>query len=150
MTKRKTVSVTSCMLAGVQFSCVGAILVSGPWIAGDAALFAMELLGGLLGVWALTTMKLKNVHVLPEVKAGSCLVTGGPYHWIRHPMYTALLTVTLALVCESFSAVRGFSWLLLFATLAVKLSREERCLREAFDEYEAYRLRTWRLVPWIV
>ena len=65
-------------------------------------------------------------------------------------MYTALLTVTLALVCASFSYLRGLYWVILLATLVVKLSYEERCLREAFDEYDAYRLRTWRLIPWIV
>ena len=145
----KHTSVRSYVLVGVQFACIVAILVSGPWIALHEWFFTLELLGSLLGIWAILTVKLKNVNVFPDVRAGSRLVTNGPYQWIRHPMYTALLMIMLALVCESFSYWRGFCWLLLSVDLVVKLSYEETLLREAFDDYAAYRLRTWRLVPWI-
>lgn len=147
--KHKTDRVPSYVLVGVQFACMGAILVSGPWFARNEWFFTLELSGGLLGLWAILSMKLQNMNVFPEVRAGSRLVTNGPYQWIRHPMYTALLMIMLALVCESFSYWRGFWWLLLTADLVVKISYEERLLGEAFDDYEAYRLRTWRLVPWI-
>ena len=139
----------SYVLVGVQFACIVAILVSGPWIALHAWFFTLELLGILLMTWAILSMKLTNMNVFPDVRAGSRLVTGGPYQWIRHPMYTALLMIMLALVCESFSYWRGFCWLLLSVDLVAKLSYEETLLREVFDDYEAYRLRTWRLVPWI-
>ncbi len=147
--KHKADRVKSYVLVSVQFVCIGAILVSGPWIAGHKLLLTLELLGALLGIWAVLTMKVKNLHVFPEVKSGSHLVTAGPYQWIRHPMYTALLMIMLALVCESFSYWRGLYWLLLSGNLVAKLSYEEMFLREVFDDYEAYRLRTWRLVPWI-
>ena len=137
----------SSVLVGVQFACMGAILLSGPWFAGNGWCFALELSGILLVTWAIFTMQLKNINVFPDVRAGSRLVTHGPYQWIRHPMYTALLLIMLALVCESFSYWRGFWWLLLSADLVVKLSYEETLLGEVFDDYEAYRLRTWRLVP---
>ena len=139
----------SYVLVGIQLACMAAILVSGPWIAGHGWFLALELSGILLGAWAILTMKVKNVNVFPEVRAGSRLVTAGPYRWIRHPMYTGLLMIMLALVCESFSYWRGLCWLLLGANLVVKLSYEETLLQEVFDDYEAYRLRTWRLVPWI-
>ena len=147
--KYKADSVQSYVLVGIQFVCIVAILVSGPWFARNEWFFTLELLGSLLGIWAILTVKLTNVNVFPDVRAGSRLVTNGPYQWIRHPMYTALLMIMLALVCESFSYWRGFCWLLLGADLVAKLSYEETLLREAFDDYAAYRLRTWRLVPWI-
>ena len=145
----KHVSTRSYVLVGVQFACLVAFLVSGPWIARHELFLALELSGILLMAWAIFTMKVNKVNAFPEVKAGSRLVTHGPYRWIRHPMYTALLLITLALVCESFSYWRGFWWILLSADLVAKLSYEERFLGEVFDDYEAYRLRTWRLVPWI-
>ena len=142
-------SVRSYMLVGVQFVCMGAILVSGPWIPGNGWLLTLELSGILLAVWAIFAMRITKVNVFPEVRTGSRLVTNGPYRWIRHPMYTALLLITLALLSESFSYWRGFWWLVLCADLVAKLSYEEKLLGEVFDDYEAYRLRTWRLVPWI-
>lgn len=143
----KRQSVRSYVLVSVQFACIMAFLVSGPWIARQAWFFALELLGILLMTWAVLAMRVTKVNVFPEVRTGSRLVTNGPYRWIRHPMYTALLLITLALVCESFSYWRGFWWVLLAADLIVKLSYEEKLLGEMFDDYEAYRSRTWRLVP---
>ena len=147
--KRKVDGIQSYVLVGVQLACIVAILVSGPWFARDAWFFTLELSGILLGTWAVLTMKLKRVNVFPEVKSESHLVTNGPYRWIRHPMYTALLLIMLALVCESFSYWRGFWWILLSVDLVVKLFYEETLLMEFFHDYEAYRFRTWRLVPWI-
>lgn len=145
----KSISFRSYVLVGVQFACIAAFLVSGPWIARHAWFLALELSGILLMAWAILCMRVNKINAFPEVKTGSRLVTNGPYRWIRHPMYTALLLITLALVCESFSYWRGFWWILLSADLVVKLSHEERFLGEMFDDYEAYRLRTWRLVPWM-
>lgn len=139
----------SYMLVGVQFFCMGAILLTGPWFARHAGFFTLELSGSLLGLWAIFTMRITKVNVFPEVRTGSRLVTSGPYQWIRHPMYTAVLMIMLALVCESFSYWRGGWWVLLGADLIAKLCYEEKLLREVFDDYEAYCLRTWRLVPWI-
>ncbi len=142
-------SVRSYVLVGVQFACMGTILMPGPWVAGNGWFLTLELSGILLAVWAIFTMRITKVNVFPEVRNGSRLVTNGPYRWIRHPMYAALLLIALALVCESFSYWRGVCWLALCVDLVVKLSYEERFLGEVFDDYEAYRLRTWRLVPWI-
>ena len=136
-------------LVGVQFACIVAFLVSGPWVPGNGWLLTLELSGILLATWAIFTMRITKVNVFPEVRTGSRLVTNGPYRWVRHPMYTALLLITLALLCESFSYWRWFWWLALCADLVAKLSYEERLLGEVFDDYEAYRLRTWRLVPCI-
>jgi len=141
--------VRSYVLVGVQFACLVAILVSGPWVARHGWFFALELVGFLLAIWAIFSMKLKHVNVFPEVRAGSHLVTNGPYRWVRHPMYTALLLIMLSLVCESFSYWRGFGWILLSADLVAKLSYEELLVQEVIDDHEAYRCRTWRLVPWV-
>ena len=139
--------VKSFVRVAVQLACMAAILVPGPWVATQVGFFTMELVGVVLGTWAVMTMTVKNLAVLPEVKKGSRLVTHGPYRWIRHPMYAAILLVTLALVGEAFSYGRGTCWLILLADLVAKLSYEETVLRKAFPDYDRYRWRTWRLMP---
>jgi protein-S-isoprenylcysteine O-methyltransferase Ste14 len=134
----------------VQFVCLGLIIISGPWVAKIPALFLLEMLGGFLGVWALLTMKLRNLSALPEIKANSPLQTGGPYRWIRHPMYSALLLLTLALVLEDFSYWRGLTWFVLFLDLWFKLRFEERLLVKTFPEYPDYQTHTRRLIPWVL
>ncbi len=142
--------VLSYAFVGIQFVCLGLIVFTGPWLAKTPVLFLMEMCGGFLGVWALLTMKLRHLSALPEVKPKSPLQTEGPYRWIRHPMYTALLLLTLALVIEEFSPLRGVVWCVLVVDLYLKLQYEEGLLLKAFPDYRDYQTRTHKLIPWIV
>jgi len=142
--------VQSYLFVGVQFVCLGLILTTGPWLAKTPGFLFLELFGGFLGVWAIWTMKLRNLSALPDIKSHSPLQTGGPYRWIRHPMYTALLLLMLALVCEEFSYWRGLMWGVLLVDLFLKLRYEEVLLAKNFLEYAEYQTRTHKLIPWIV
>jgi protein-S-isoprenylcysteine O-methyltransferase Ste14 len=41
---------------------------------------------------------------MPDLKANSILVTSGPYKFIRHPMYAAVLLITLAVVLNHLTS----------------------------------------------
>jgi protein-S-isoprenylcysteine O-methyltransferase Ste14 len=76
------------------------------------------------------------------------LVTGGPYRLVRHPMYTAALSISLGL------ALLLHSWALLalfcvyVALLLPLIPLEEERLRRAYGEpYIAYQKETKRLIP---
>ena len=142
--------IQSYTFVGIQFVCLGLILATGPWLAKTPGLIFLELFGGFLGVWAIWTMKLRNLSALPDIKSHSPLQTGGPYRWIRHPMYTALLLLMLALVFEEFSYWRGLMWVVLLVDLFLKLRYEEVLLVKTFPEYAEYQTRTHKLIPWIV
>ena len=121
----------------------------GPWLAHHWGFLFLEFMGIALGVWALLTMSLRSLNVFPDVKPRSVLITHGPYRVIRHPMYTALLLVTLALVLDRWSLDRLGIWLLLLVDLIVKLSYEETLLARYFEDYQEYQRRTTRLVPFL-
>ena len=139
----------SYIFVGVQFICLGLLMVTGPWLVTTPGLVLLEMSGVLLGVWAVLTMNLRHLSAFPEVKANSPLQSGGPYRWIRHPMYLALLMVTLALVWEKFSYVRGGVWMVLFIDLVLKLQYEEQLLKNTFPDFQDYQTRTNKLIPWI-
>jgi len=134
---------------GVQFVCLVFIITTGPWLATSPELLALEISGIFFGFWALLTMKLRNLSVLPTIKPNCSLQTGGPYLWIRHPMYSALLLVMLALVLEEFTYWRGVVWLILSLDLVLKLQYEEELLANEFPEYRGYQSKTSKLIPWI-
>jgi protein-S-isoprenylcysteine O-methyltransferase Ste14 len=133
----------------IQFACLAGIAVTGPWIARHPLLLAVEALGIGLGLWAVAAMRPGNFNIVPDVKAGGRFVRGGPYAWIRHPMYSSLLIASGALVLDDFTWLRAGLWMALLVDLVVKLSYEERLLIRAFPAYAAYQSASSRLIPWI-
>lgn len=106
-------------------------------------------LGAALHLWAMRTMTILKVRMRPEPDAGARLVTTGPYRFLRHPMYAALLLATGSLLPAPWRIWRILVWLLLLIILVVKSRREERLLTQAFPEYPDAMRRAWRLVPWL-
>ena len=119
-------------------------LLRGAWPFGALALAA----SGLgLGRWAIACNRPGNFNIRPTPKPGGALVQRGPYHWIRHPMYTALAACALACALVLGSVVGWLSWLALAGVLVAKANAEERALLAVFPDYAGYRTRTRRFVP---
>ena len=85
----------------------------------------------------------------PSVKAGHELVTTGPYRFVRHPIYTGIIT---GLVGTAFAM--GWRWLVMagLATLIFgrRVGTEEKIMMELFPgEYPEYKKRTQALIPFV-
>ncbi|MFZ5623620.1 MAG: methyltransferase family protein [Gemmatimonadota bacterium] len=76
------------------------------------------------------------------------LVTSGPYRYVRHPLY---LAVVLGLTGWSLLAGRWMAGLAVLIVASVyfslKASAEERLLLARYPEYEHYRRRVGQLFP---
>ena len=103
----------------------------------------------VLGVWTLGFNRWGNFNVRPELRTGARLVTGGPYRWIRHPMYVSVLLGAAALVVADPRLWRVLLLAALLGVLVLKAAREEVYLRAAFPQYADYASRTWRFVPFV-
>jgi protein-S-isoprenylcysteine O-methyltransferase Ste14 len=136
-------------LVSVQFGALIALALTGPLIARHPVLLAMEIAALALGAWAIVTVQIRHVNVIPDVRHGSRLVREGPYRWIRHPMYAAILLGALALVLDELTPLRVLIYAILLVNLIVKLTYEERLLAAAFPIYTAYQEVSKRLIPFI-
>lgn len=148
MTKTKIRSVwKSAAFVAAQFASLGYLFLSGPFLADSGVLLALEAAGILLGVWAVLAMRIGHFNIAPDPLAWSQLVDRGPYRFIRHPMYLALLLTTLPLVLVQFSLPRVLVWFGLLVTLLVKLNYEETLLASRLPAYASYTQRTAKLIP---
>jgi protein-S-isoprenylcysteine O-methyltransferase Ste14 len=137
----------SIWFVAIQFAALIFIAATGPILAKRIPCLILEILGLIFGFWAVLSMRLRQVRVSPEVAPHASLVTIGPYRFIRHPMYLAVLVVALALLLDLFSWPRGIAWLVLLGDLVAKLNYEEQLLTGHFPEYAEYRKKTKRLFP---
>ena len=141
--------VKSLTLVAIQFACLIAIALSGPIIARQPLWLALEIAAIALGGWALLSMRGGPFNIVPDPKVTGELVQHGPYRLIRHPMYSALLLLTLALVCDTPSIFRWLLWVALLVNFVVKLSYEEQLLAAHYASYRAYQAVTKRLIPFV-
>jgi len=111
----------------------------------DAAVAAAAAVA--LGLWALSANRPGNFNIRPLPREGGHLVQHGPYRWIRHPMYSALL---LGGVAAARLSGDGSTWLVLAAlavVLRIKSAVEERGMIARYPAYQDYQRRTRRFVP---
>jgi len=78
------------------------------------------------------------------------LITTGPYRHIRHPVYLGEMFYFLSFPII-FSSLYGLLIMLLIVPILVhRIGYEEKALSDKFGkEFENYKGRTWKLVPFI-
>ena len=67
---------------------------------------SLQVVAILLFLWARLTFGRRSFHVVADPTEGG-LVTGGPYRYIRHPIYAAICLFTLAGVAGHWSWSSG-------------------------------------------
>ena len=138
------------LLVTAQFALLGVWLLSGGALGAGWAAQLVQLAALLLAVWAMVVMtgaQRRLFRISPDPTGHRQLVRAGPYRWIRHPMYAAILLLVAPPVLERADA-RGLVVLVaLVAVLVTKLTLEERLLARRFADYADYRRESWRLFP---
>lgn len=110
---------------------------------------ALNASGGAIRLGGLRTLG-KQFSGYVTLQENHQLVQSGIYSLVRHPMYlgTLLAFPGWALVLRSWLAVPLAGLIGLF--VAVRIHYEEKLLAERFgSEFDAYRRRTWRLIPYL-
>lgn len=139
----------SALLVSLQFILIGLIL----WPFGAQrfrTIFWIAVVASIaLGIYTLLYNRLGNFNIRPEPKASGRLITSGPYRLIRHPMYGALMLAMAAFVAAEQSALKLGLWIALGLILLAKAGFEEQLMSEKFPNYQDYRERSKRFIPYI-
>jgi protein-S-isoprenylcysteine O-methyltransferase Ste14 len=93
----------------------------------------------------------RNWSITLEIRDKHELICGGPYAYVRHPMYTSFLLMGLGQAFLLSNWVAGLAGLLGFAVLFfLRVDKEERMMLEIFGpRYRDYMTRTKRLIPYL-
>ena len=139
----------SIVLVGLQFALLAAMAWPRVGAASPPVAFAVIAAGGLLGIWALAANRPGNFNIRPLPKIEGRLIESGPYRFVRHPMYLAVLLVALGLLIRDPVWWRGAALLMLAFVLHLKAAIEEVALTKLHLGYAAYRERTARFIPFL-
>lgn len=129
-------------VAKLRVPCGFVLLVMFAWLAEPT--WASMLLGLPISLAGLAIRAWAAGHLAKNQD----LATGGPYAWVRNPLYLATLIAALGI------AVASRNWVLAVVFAAVFLlvylpvvELEEQHLRQIFPAYEAYAQQVHRLLP---
>jgi protein-S-isoprenylcysteine O-methyltransferase Ste14 len=127
---------------------IAAPLWSGDWpkavsigIGTVAFLYAAST--GLAGVARLG----RNRTPLPAPRSGSVLITSGIYGIIRHPLYAAMMAMSVGWACFWSSGIALLIAAAFIGFLHAKTRVEERLLCRAFQDYPSYAVKVPRYLP---
>ncbi|GHO84728.1 methyltransferase family protein [Dictyobacter formicarum] len=96
----------------------------------------------------------ENAFLSPTVRIqeerGQTVISTGPYHYVRHPLYAGALLLFLGTPLLLGSWYGLLFALVLIAGMAVRAILEERVLREELPGYDAYMAQVkYRFIPYI-
>ncbi|HEX9943729.1 MAG TPA: isoprenylcysteine carboxylmethyltransferase family protein [Thermoanaerobaculia bacterium] len=128
-------------IAGLIYT--GSLLGRGPVTIG------LQVAAVLLMVWARITFGVRSFHYAANPTEGG-LVTAGPYRYVRHPIYAAILLFLWAGIAANPSATSVALGLVATAMLFLRMLFEETLVRQRYPEYDAYAHRTKRVVPFLL
>jgi protein-S-isoprenylcysteine O-methyltransferase Ste14 len=132
--------VMAAAVVGLMYS--HALLSSSPVVIG------VQVVAVGLVLWARITFGRRSFHAAADPTEGG-LVTTGPYHFVRHPIYTAACLFCWAGILGNVSlvsvALGGFVVLGAF----MRMLTEERLLVERYPAYRQYAQDTKRMVPYV-
>jgi len=107
----------------------------------------LALAGSAISIWSVVQHG-RNLSPFPKPVEGAVVLEGGPYRFVRHPMYSGIIVFVLGssiayMVPAAMLAAPAF---LVF--FMAKTSHEEALLIEELPEYRKYRTAVpWRLIP---
>ena len=108
----------------------------------------IQLFSFCLMIWARITFKSRSFHLTADPTKGG-LVTNGPYRWLRHPIYAAVIYFSWACLIAFPEIEVLLAVLIITVGLFTRMILEEKALNKVYPEYAEYSKRAKRLIPFI-
>ena len=125
------------------------LLLTGNLLSRSPLVIAAQLAAIWLMVWARRSFRDDQFSIFAE-PTGQTVLSQGPYHYIRHPMYAAALLLVWASILGHPSPVNIVIGLLLTGMIALRITTEEALLRAQYPDYAAYAQKTKRIIPYVL
>ena len=124
------------------------LLATRTLLSSSLIVISLQAVAVLLFLWARITFGRRSYHVVADPTAGG-LVTGGPYRYIRHPIYAGICLFTSAGVSAHWSWSAGLCGGIVLVSAVIRIFCEESLVTARYPEYAQYSATTWRMIPYV-
>jgi protein-S-isoprenylcysteine O-methyltransferase Ste14 len=108
----------------------------------------IQVLSVLLMLWARFTFGFRSFHASANPTEGG-LITSGPYHYLRHPIYAAVIYFLWTGIVSHWSLSNVILGLAATVGLFIRIFAEERLVAKRYPNYEEYARHTKRIIPYV-
>jgi protein-S-isoprenylcysteine O-methyltransferase Ste14 len=127
---------------------VGLVLLTSPegasgWLLSVSLVFMLT--GTAFATYAISYLG-RSISLMAEARA---LVTGGPYRFVRHPLYLGEQIAVFGVILQCLSIFAVSLLVLQMCFQFYRMSCEEKILSATFPGYAAYARHTYRILPGI-
>ena len=141
----KTLSLVGLLL---MIAALVGLYLTGNLFSWQPVAIALQVLAIALMIWARMSFGRRSFHASADPTEGG-LVTTGPYHYIRHPIYTAACLFCLGGIVAHPSLLSGGLGVLLFLGGLIRMLCEERMVKRIYPEYVEYAKTAKRMIPFV-
>jgi len=106
--------------------------------------------GAAVSLWSVL-LHGSRLSPFPFPVDGMAVIEGGPYHYVRHPMYSGIVLFTLGVGLAYSKPTVLLSSLTFLVFFVAKSGHEEDMMIKYMDGYSEYRSSVaWRIIPYLV
>jgi protein-S-isoprenylcysteine O-methyltransferase Ste14 len=105
-------------------------------------------LGMLLVGWGIVGLGKYSYSPFPSPKKTNILIRHGAYKYIRHPIYSGLIIISLSFLLSKFIFIPTIVFFLFVILTNIKADLEENLMIDKYPEYKEYRKLVQKYVPY--
>ena len=128
---------------------IGGLIYTNSLLGRGPVAIGLQIAAVMLMLWARVTFGIRSFHYAANPTEGGLVITG-PYRFVRHPIYAAILLFVWAGVASNLSPVSAALGGVVSAMLFLRMVFEESLVRQRYPEYADYARRTKRVVPFLL
>jgi protein-S-isoprenylcysteine O-methyltransferase Ste14 len=125
------------------------LLYTNQLFSANPMVVGIQIFAGFLMIWSRITFGMRSFYAAADTTKGE-LITKGPYHFLRHPIYVSIIYfVGASLIAYPFLEVL-MAFLAIFIGLFIRMILEEKFLTNVYPEYVTYSKGSKRFIPFII